>query len=84
MTQKNIKKYVNEIYTNGPRQNYITNKTNVYNIDDIWSLDIVDLKGYGPESNRNYRYVLVVLDSFSKYDWTVPLKKKRLNNKKVF
>ena len=76
MTQKNIKIFINEIYSKPPKKNYITNKTNVYHIDDIWSLDILDLKDYGPENNRGYRYVLVVIDNFSKFGWTIPLKNK--------
>ena len=44
MTQKNIKIFINEIYSKPPKKNYITNKTDVYYIDDIWSLDILDLK----------------------------------------
>ena len=76
MTQKNIKIFINEIYSKPPKKYYPTNKTNVYHIDDIWSLDILDLKDYGPENNRGYRYVLVVIDNFSKFGWTVPLKNK--------
>ena len=76
MTQKNIKTFINEIYSKPPKKNYATNKTNVYHIDDIWSLDILDLKDYGPENNRGYRYVLVVIDNFSKFGWTIPLKNK--------
>ena len=76
MTQKNIKVFINEIYSKPPRRNYPTNKTDVYHIDDIWSLDILDLKDYGPENNRGYRYVLVVIDSFSKFGWTIPIKNK--------
>ena len=33
-------------------------------------------KNYGPKNNRGYRYVLVIIDNFSKYGWTVPLKNK--------
>ena len=76
MSQKNIKIFINEIYSKPPKKNYATNKTNVYHIDDIWSLDILDLKDYGLENNRGYRYVLVIIDNFSKYGWTVPLKNK--------
>ena len=76
MTQKNIKIFINEIYSKPPKRNYNTNKTDVYHIDDIWSLDILDLKDYGPKNNRGYRYVLVTIDKFSKYVWTVPLKNK--------
>ena len=76
MTQKNIKIFINEIYSKPPKKYYPTNKTNVYHIDDIWSLDILDLKDYGPENNRGYRYVLVVIDNFSKFGWVIPLKNK--------
>ena len=76
MTQKNIKIFINEIYSKPPKRNYATNKTDVYYIDDIWSLDILDLKDYGLENNRGYRYVLVIIDNFSKYGWTIPLKNK--------
>ena len=76
MTQKNIKIFINEIYSKPPKKYYATNKTDVYHIDDIWSLDILDLKDYGPENNRGYRYVLVVIDNFSKFGWTIPLKNK--------
>ena len=76
MTQKNIKIFINEIYSKPPKKYYATNKTDVYYIDDIWSLDILDLKDYGPGNNRGYRYVLVTIDNFSKYGWTVPLKNK--------
>ena len=76
MTQKNIKIFINEIYSKPPKKYYATNKTDVYHIDDTWSLDILDLKDYGPENNRGYRYVLVIIDKFSKYGWTVPLKNK--------
>ena len=76
MTQKTNKLIINEIYSKPPKKNYDTNKTDVYYIDDIWSLDILDLKDYGPENNRGYRYVLVTIDNFSKFGWTVPLKNK--------
>ena len=76
MTQKIIKIFINEIYSKAPRRNYSTNKTDVYHIDDIWSLDILELNDYGPENNRGYRYVLVTIDNFSKYGWTVSLRNK--------
>ena len=76
MTQKNIKLFINEIYSKPPKKYHVTNKTDVYHIDDTWSLDILDLKDFGPENNRNYRYVLVDIDNFSKFGWTIPLKNK--------
>ena len=76
MTQKNIKIYINGIYSKPPKKYYATNKTKVYYIDDIWSSDILDLKDYGTENNKGYRYVLVTIDNFSKHGWTIPLKNK--------
>ena len=84
MTQKNIKIFINEIYSKPPKKYYPTNKTDVYHIDDIWSLDILDLKDYGTENNRGYRYVLVTIDNFSKYGWTIPLKNKNAQTIKDF
>ena len=74
MTHKNVKIIINKIHSKPPKENYATNKTDVNYIDDIWSLDILDLKDYGPENNRGYRYVLVIIDNFSKFGWTVASK----------
>ena len=34
------------------------------------------MKDYGPENNRGFRYVIVIIDNFSKFGWTVPLTNK--------
>ena len=82
MTQKNIKIFINEIYSKPPKRNYHTNTTDVYHIDYGWSLDILDLKDYGPENNRGHRYVLVMIDIFSKFGWTLLPKIKNAQTKK--
>ena len=69
-----IKIFINEICSKPPQNKYPTNKSDDYHIDDIWSLDIVDLKEYGPEKNRRYRYVLLIIDNLSKFGSTIPLK----------
>ena len=81
MTQKSIKRIINGKYSKPPKKNYATKKTDVYHIDDIWSSNILDLKGCGPENNRIYRYVLVIMDNFSNFGWTVPLKNKNAQTK---
>ena len=73
MTQKTIKFSIDEIYSKPPKK-LCHKKTDVYHIDEIWSLNILDLKTYGPENNRKDRYVLVVINNFSKYASTMPLK----------
>ena len=76
MTRKAIQIFINQIYSKRPKENYPTNKTDVHHIDDIWSLDIKDKKVYGPEITRGYRYVLLVINNFSKFVWTIPSKNK--------
>ena len=56
MTQKTIIS-LNENFSKLPKKNCTTNKTDVYHIDDIWSLDILNLKGYGSK-------IIVNLDRF--------------------
>ena len=64
MTQKTIKISIDEIYSKQPKKNYNTNKTYVFHIDDIWSLDILDLKDYDTENNRGYRYIFSISRQF--------------------
>ena len=82
ITQKNFKIIINEICPKPPKNNHPTNKTDVFYIDDIWSLDTLDLKGYGPENNRGYRYVLVIIGNFSEFGWTIPLKNRNAQTRK--
>ena len=63
MSQKLTKTFRDEIFSQSPKKTYSTNNIDVYHIDDIRSLDILDSKDYIPENNRNFRYVLVVIDN---------------------
>ena len=49
MTQKTIKNFVNGTSSKPSKKNYSNTKTNVYHFDDIWCLDKLDLKNYGPK-----------------------------------
>ena len=69
---------------NHAKKIHATNKTDVYHFEEIWSSDILVLKDYGPENNRGYRYVLIVIHKISKCCWTVPLKKKSQTIKDSF
>ena len=76
-----VKMFVDEVYSSPPRKNYFTNKTRIKCIDDIWSSDLLDMNDYGPKINKGYRYILVVIDNFSKIGWTFPLKNKYAQSK---
>ncbi len=45
----------------------------VRNVDDIWAADLIDLRSHSKD-NGGYKYVLMVIDVFSKYGWGAPLK----------
>ena len=68
--------FIDEIYSNPPKKNYPTNKTVIKSIDDTWSSDLLDMNDYGIKNNKGYRYILVVVDNFSKFGWTILLKNK--------
>ena len=63
-----------ETYPNPPKKNYVTNKSDVFYLDEIWSMDLLDLNDFGPNNDEVHRYNLVVIDIFSKFGWTVALK----------
>lgn len=44
-------------------------------IDDIWSADLVDMQ-WSSRQNKGFKYLLNVIDVFSKYAWSVPIKDK--------
>ena len=45
------------------------------NVDDIWSADLVDMQSFS-KYNNGFKYILMVIDVFSKFGWGVPLKTK--------
>ncbi|XP_003427963.2 uncharacterized protein LOC100678729 [Nasonia vitripennis] len=47
-------------------------------LDETWPADLVEMQLYAQE-NKGYNYLLTVIDVFSKYAWTVPLKQKTGN-----
>lgn len=50
-------------------------KYNITNIDDLWQIDLMDMNNIS-RYNKNFRYILAVIDSFSKFGWCVPIKTK--------
>ena len=47
----------------------------VFDIDQQWVADLIEVQTLSKQ-NKGYRYVLVVIDAFSKYAWARPIKKK--------
>ena len=43
--------------------------------DAMWTADLVDMQSFS-RSNKGFKYILMIIDVFSKYGWAIPLKKK--------
>ena len=82
MTQKPINILYTEFFSRPPKKNHTTNKTDVYYVDDKWSLSILDLNVYGPKNNRSFKFVLVVFKYISKFRGRLTLKKRNVETTK--
>ena len=45
------------------------------NVDDIWAADLVEMQPLA-KYNNGQKYILMIIDVFSKYGWAVPIKSK--------
>ena len=57
------------------RIHFLRSKTIVSGIDKQWQADLADLSELSEENDGN-RYILTVIDCFSKYAWAIPIKRK--------
>ena len=71
-----IKIFVDESFSKAPLRNYPTNKIVYNHIDEICSIDLADMIHYKISNNKDYRYIFIIIDNYSKYVWATPLKNK--------
>ena len=57
------------------RKKFKRNQVPMVRIDYQWEADLADMNKYSDE-NDGYKYILVIIDTFSRYVWTRPLKSK--------
>lgn len=57
------------------RKNFSRRRTIIKGFDDLWQSDLAQLDLYA-KSNKNFRFILIVIDCFSKFVWARPLKTK--------
>lgn len=58
------------------RIHFRRNKYSLTNIGDFWQADLMDVQGLS-RKNKGYKYILAVIDCFSKFGWCIPIKKKQ-------
>lgn len=68
------KQIIDELYKPA-RKNFKRRRTIIKGLDDLWQMDLAEFGQYASQ-NKGYRYILVVIDCFSKFLWTRALKTK--------
>lgn len=74
MSKANV---VNEIHKN-MRVNFLRRRVKMKDIDDLWQADLIDMQAVS-KVNKGYKYIIAVIDTFSKTAWALPLKNKSKN-----
>ena len=75
LKSRRVKKLADELHK-PIKRNFTRRRVVVNHIDEIWCSDLVEMQQFS-KWNKGYRYLLMVLDVFSKYGWIVPLKDKK-------
>ena len=79
VTKKDVTNYLKNIYAYSlhkpARKHFARNPTYVGCIDRQWQADLADMKDLS-RKNNGYKYILTVIDCFSKYAWAIPIKDK--------
>lgn len=65
---------VNELHK-PVRIHFKRRRTIIKGLDDLWQMDLAEMGNYARE-NKNFKYILVLIDCFSKFVWTKPIKTK--------
>lgn len=68
------KAIVNELYKPA-RKNFRRRRTIIKGLCDLWQVDLAELPQHAKE-NKGHKFILIVIDCFSKYLWTRALKSK--------
>ena len=58
-------------------------KVKVFDKDDIWAADLVEMPKEHLGRLGKYKYILTVIDLYTKYGWAIPLKKKTATETKA-
>lgn len=69
---------IKELHRNA-RRHFERRRTIQHGIKDTFQIDLADLQSISQYNNK-FKYILVVIDIFSKYAWAIPIKSKATGN----
>ena len=75
------RKIVEELHK-AARRNFKRRRVITKGIDDLWQADLVDMSSYFNDNN-NFKFLLTVIDTFSKFAWCRALKTKSAKDVKA-
>ena len=64
-----LRNSINQSLENSKRRRVI-----VHSIDEIWVADLIDTQAFSKDNN-GIKYLLIVIDIFSKFVWSIPLRR---------
>lgn len=73
--KENIKKDIVEELHKPARKNFKRRRVVIKGLRDLFQADLVEMIPYA-KFNKGFRYILVIINTFSKYVWAYPVKKK--------
>lgn len=82
ITLRNVKQWLMGEFTytlhKPVRRKFIRNQVITDKIDGQWEADLADMQEF-VKPNSGFKYILTIIDTFSKYAWAKPLKNKTSN-----
>ena len=84
--EKKILKFTNELAEEKPvSKKFVRRRVNVNGIDEIWAADLIAMQALSNQ-NKGIKYLLTIIDVFSKFVWIVLVKEKNWtgNWKRIF
>ena len=61
------------------RRNYPRRRFSIRDLDETWQADLVDMTAYA-RANNGHKFLLTVIDIFSKFAWAEPIKTKNAHD----
>lgn len=71
---ESARQVIEELYRSA-RRNYQRRKVIMYGVNDTYQIDLVEMIPYAKQ-NKNFKYILTIIDIFSKYSWAITVKTK--------